>query len=168
MQDGVLHTADVLIDGKPVLRDRGLEWRRRVLRVRVAIEVPARIDERVHGVGFASRRLAALRAGHVYKFRHVRQRRSALDRDVHLVRQNHRKLLIGHGHNAIALAMNYRNGRAPVALAADPPVAQAERDRGFTEAFARGNFLKFLLGVGACQSVVLPGIHEHAVFGNER
>ena len=38
-----------------------------ILRVGVAVEVPARIDEGVHRVGLAPRRSAALRAGGVHK-----------------------------------------------------------------------------------------------------
>jgi hypothetical protein len=55
VQDGVLHAADVLIDGEPVGDLFGIEGRGGVLRIAVAIEVPAGIDEGVHGVGLAAR-----------------------------------------------------------------------------------------------------------------
>ena len=42
-----------------------------VVRVGVAIEVPGRIDERIHGVGLAPRRPAALRTRRVHEIRHA-------------------------------------------------------------------------------------------------
>ena len=128
VQNRVLHAADVLVDGKPVLRDRRIERRVVVLRVRIAIEVPARIDKRVHRVGLALRRPAALGAGRVHKLRHARQRRAALLRNLDLLRQQHRQLLVRHRNQPVLLAVNHGNRRAPVALPAHAPILQAKGD----------------------------------------
>ena len=76
MQDGVLDAADVLVDGEPVLRDLRVERSAVVVRVGVAIEIPGRIDERVHGVGFAARRAAALGTRRVDELGQAAERRS--------------------------------------------------------------------------------------------
>ena len=69
VQNRVLDAADVLVDRKPVRGFLFVEWRVVVVRIGVAIEIPGRVDERVHRVRFAPRRAAALRARGVHKFR---------------------------------------------------------------------------------------------------
>ena len=56
----VVDPADVLRDRQPVVDDEAVERRLVVVRVDVAEEVPRRVDERVHRVGVALRRAAAL------------------------------------------------------------------------------------------------------------
>ena len=48
--------------------------------------------------------------------------------EVDVVRQLHRQVLVRHRHDAAVLAMDHRDRAAPVALARDAPVAQAEID----------------------------------------
>ena len=67
MQDGMLDAADVLIDRQPVIDVFANECMLGVLRVDKSQEVPGRIDERVHGIGVSTGRLAACRAGGVHK-----------------------------------------------------------------------------------------------------
>src|ERR1700677_159447 len=67
VQDGVLYATDVLIDGEPVLRGFRIERSVVVVRVSVAVKIPGGIDERVHGIGFATRRAPALGASRVNK-----------------------------------------------------------------------------------------------------
>ena len=62
VQDRVLDAADVLVDRHPVVGDGRVERRLVVVRVRVAQEVPRRVDEGVHRVGLAPRGAAAARA----------------------------------------------------------------------------------------------------------
>ena len=62
VQDRVLDPADVLVHRQPVVDEVPAERRLVVLRIRVAQVVPGRVDERVHRVGLALRRAAALRA----------------------------------------------------------------------------------------------------------
>ena len=58
VQNGVFDAADVLIDGEPVI-DHGSCRTAVAGRLGIAIEIPGRIDEGVHGIGLAAR--AALR-----------------------------------------------------------------------------------------------------------
>ena len=77
VQDRVLDAAAVEVDRHPVRRRRRIERQLVVLRIAEAQEVPRRVDERVHRVGLAPRRPAALRTRHVDELRHLRQRRVA-------------------------------------------------------------------------------------------
>ncbi len=95
-----------------------------VVRIGVAIEIPGRIDERVHRVRLAPRRTAAFRASRVHEFRHARQRRLPLPGQRHILRQAHRQLIIRHRNNSILLAINHRNRRAPISLARNAPIFQ--------------------------------------------
>ena len=115
------------------------------------------------------RRSAALGAGDVHKLRHAAQRRSALLRDLDLLGQHHRQLIVGHRHQAVALAVNHGNGRAPVALAAHAPVLQAEGDRWPRRSRSRAAISwSFFCASVAAQPVELAGVDQHAVFGEKR
>ena len=107
-----------------------------VVRVDVAHLVPRRAHERVHRVGLAPRRLAADRAGRVQEALVIRQRRFAGRAELGVFRQQHRQVLLGHRHDAVGLAVDDRDRRAPVALARDQPVAQAVGDGAAAEAAA--------------------------------
>ncbi len=104
------------------------------LRAGVARVIPGRFDEGIHGVGFAPGLAAALRAGAFVEFRHLRQRRTRAVRH-HVLRQYHRQLFVRHRHVAASRAMDDGDRAAPVALARDAPVAQAELHFLFAQAF---------------------------------
>ena len=168
MQNGVLDSADVLVDGEPVLRLRRIKRSLHVLRVRVAIEVPTGINEGVHGVGFAFGWLAAFGAGDVDELRHAAQRRAALLGDFNLIGQHDGQLVVGNRHKAAALAVNDGDGRAPETLPAHAPVLEAEGDLGLAEGTACSSLLEEFLRASTTQAVVLAGVDEYAVFGTER
>ena len=63
VHDGVIDAADALVDGEPVVDERTIEGRLVVARIAVTQEVPGRVDERVHRVGFAPSFAAAARTG---------------------------------------------------------------------------------------------------------
>ena len=65
VQDRMLDAADILVDRQPLVDCPALGRRRRDPGIGEAGEIPGRIDEGVHGVGFAPRRAAALRTGHM-------------------------------------------------------------------------------------------------------
>src|SRR5690606_12992259 len=96
----------------------------RVVGAGVAHEVPARIDEGVHRVGFALGGLAALRAAHAEEVQALLERVAAAIGH-HIFGQHHGQVFFGHGHRAAAVAVDDGDGRAPVALARNAPVAQA-------------------------------------------
>ena len=123
VQDGVLDAADVLLHWHPVV-GASVDHGRGVVASAVAGVVPAAVDERVHGVGLALRRAAAGGAGAVEEVRAVAQRVAGAVRHA-VLGQHHRQLLIRHRHIAAARAVDDRDRAAPVALAADTPIAQA-------------------------------------------
>ncbi len=84
--------------------------------------------------------------------------------DLYLLGQEDGKLVIGHGHDAVFGTVKHWDGRAPVTLAADSPVLQAKRNRGFSEAVFLGKGSQLLLGLLAAQGVVVAGVDEQAVF----
>ena len=65
VEHGMLRSADVLVNRKEVVDDFGIEWLGFVPRAKIPVEVPSRVHECVHGVGFAPCRAAALRASRV-------------------------------------------------------------------------------------------------------
>ena len=130
----------------------------------IAVEVPGRIDKGVHGVGLAARRSSTARTGRVHERGNTAERGSVLLRDLDLLRQQDGELIIGHGHDAVFGTVEHGDGRAPVALAADSPVLQAKRNRGFSEAVLLGEGGQLLLRLLAAQGVVFAGVDQQAVF----
>ena len=128
VEDGVLDTADVLVDRHPL--GDGLVVERRVLVPRVAEpqEVPGRVDEGVHGVGLADRRTAAHRARRVQEALVVPERRLAGRQELDVVGRDDRQLVVGHRNGAVVGAVDDRDRAAPEPLPRQQPVAQAEVD----------------------------------------
>ena len=164
MQDGVLHPADVLVDFKPISDLGGVERHGAVVRIAVAVEVPGRIDEGVHGIGLAPGRAAALGTRHVDELRHVFERRTAGAGDLDAVRQQHRKLAFRNRHDAARRAVNDRNRSAPVALARDAPILDAVSDGRFAEAVPLGVGAHPAARFFAGQAGPLAGVFDNAVF----
>ena len=138
----MLHAANVLVHGEPVVghltvKGRGVDG------AGVAIEVPARIHKGVHGVALAPRGFAALGASNFVELLDAGERRAAGQRDLHVFRQKHRKLILRHRQHSAGVAVNERNRRAPVTLAADAPILETEGDGGLAEAvlFGEGGHL---------------------------
>ena len=127
VQDGVLDAADVLVEPPAPVGDALVDHGRGVVRAGVAHEVPGRLDEGVHGVGFAPGVAAALRAVALVELGHLRQRRAGAG-DLDVLGQHDRQLVVRHRHVAAGLAVDDRDRAAPVALARNAPVAQAELD----------------------------------------
>src|SRR5436853_5157880 len=84
MEDGMLHTANVLVDRKPVISRLGVERTILEMRIRIAIEIPGRIDKCVHGIGLTTCPPAALRTCGVYELGHAAERRSTLQCNIHV------------------------------------------------------------------------------------
>ncbi len=123
---GVLHTADVLVDAHPVLNRLLGERLFVVLGVAVTQIIPRRAHKGVHGVYLASCRLAALGARSGHKCGAGGKRRFAESRELHILRQHNRQILLGNRHRAAVVTVYNRNGRTPVSLTGDEPVAQLE------------------------------------------
>jgi hypothetical protein len=119
VQDGVLNTANVLIDRQPVagalVQHGGIAVGRTVAGV-----VPGGLEEGIEGI-----RLPGLAAAQLGESRHLLEGRTrTIDDDI--LRQPHRQVGLG-AHLAIR-PMDHRQGAAPVALPGDAPIAQAEID----------------------------------------
>ncbi len=165
VQNGVFDAADILVDRQPVVGGFGVDRLRAVAGVEVAQEVPAGVDERVHRVGLAPRRFAALRAGTVHERGGAFERRLAGRLELDVGRQQHRQFVVVDRNHAAAVAIDDRNRRAPVALAGNQPVAQAEVDGAFAEAFGLGVLNHCADGLAVIQAGEFAGVAADAVFG---
>ena len=130
----VLGPAGVLLHRHPVAGHAGLVGPAIVLRSAVAEHVPRRVHEGVHGVGFAAARTPAFRAHRVHEGLVDGQRRFAGGPELGVLGQKHGQVRFGHGLHAALFAINHWDGRAPVALTGNQPVAQAIGDRAVTPA----------------------------------
>ena len=125
MQDRVLDAADILVDRHHPVDDGTRGRRLLVPGIGEARKIPGRIHEGVHGVGFALRLAAAFRAGDVLPGRMMVERVAGLV-EGDILRQHHRQVLVRHRHHVAFRAMDHRDRAAPIALARNAPVAQAE------------------------------------------
>ena len=162
MQDGMLDTADILVNGHPVIHPFAVQ--RAVLEVGAAIaqEIPGRLDKGVHGVGFAPRRLAAQGTGAVDKGIQLGQRTAPFPAELHVHGKPHRQILFRDRHHAAAVAVDHRNGIAPVALTGDPPIAQAEIDRLLADPLLLQIIGDGLLGCIALQAVEAARVDQRS------
>ena len=163
VQDGMLHPADILAHRQPLRRHRRIE-RAIIGRAGEANEIPRRIGEGVERIGLATGRLAALRAIHMLP------RRVAIERvprhiEGHVFGQNHRQLLLRHRHDAADLAVDDRDRRAPVTLAAYPPIAQAILRHAFAPASGLGPRNHGGAGVVGAHAVEEARVHHAAGAG---
>ena len=125
MQDRVFDATDVLIDRQPVIGHRLVGGALLVPGIGEAGEIPGRIHEGVHGVRLAPGGLAAVGAGDVLPAGVVVQR-IAGHVQLHILRQLDGQRLFRRRNNIAGLAMDHGDRAAPVALARNAPIAQAE------------------------------------------
>ena len=130
MQNRVLDAANILVHRQPAIghsRNGG----------RVGVggsetrKIPGTVDKCVHGVGFAPRGTATLRAIYVLPGGVMVERIARLV-EGHVLGQHHRQVLLRHGKRAADLTVDHRNGAAPIALARNAPVTQAVIDLNLT------------------------------------
>ena len=132
---GMLDTASVDVYRHPVVVLSLIERPIVIIRAQVAQVIPGRAHESVHRVGFARGRAAAYRAFGVLPGRMEFQRTLAGRAPFNVIGQQHRQLVIGHGVPTVFFAIHHRDGRAPVTLTGDQPVAQAIVDGFLANAF---------------------------------
>src|SRR5690606_10831868 len=109
-------------------------------------------------------RSSATRTTRFDELGHLLERRTYAG-ELHVLRQYYRKLVLRHRKGAALVAIDDRDGRAPVALARDTPVAQpvvhaATAPAGLLEAF--GDCVERLAVIHA---VVFAGVHQYSVIG---
>src|SRR5579875_547041 len=129
----VLGAADILVYRQPAPHSFRAPGLLIVMWIGIAQEVPRRTDERIHRIRLACGRAATGRAGSMQKVWLIAQRRLAGGFKLDVFGQVDRQLLLRHRHHTILIAVDYRDRRAPVALAADQPVAQAIRHSSFAD-----------------------------------
>ena len=160
VQDRVLDAADVLVHRVPVVVAR-IDHRRRV-GARVAHVVPRRVDERVHRVGLALRRLAAL-AGRRVSTKSARFASGLpLPSGTQSSGSTTGRSFSGTGTSPQRGAVDDRDRRAPVALARDAPVAQAVRRLLLAQALGREVGGDRVDGGVVGEAVVLAGVDAAA------
>ena len=160
----MLDAADVVIDGHPTVGSLTGEGQLGVVRIGIAQVIPAGAGEGVHGIGLALGRATADRAGGLVEL--LALGKGFASAQVQVLGQRHRQLILGHGHDAAVLAVDGRDGVAPIALAADEPVAQTELDLATTTAHGLevGHDRSLALGVlAAAHAGVLAGLDERAL-----
>ena len=97
-------------------------------------------------------------------------RRVAIERvprhiEGHVFGQDHRQLLLRHRHDAADLAVDDRDRRAPITLAAHPPIAQAILRHAFAPAFGLGPRNHGGAGVVGAHAVEEARVHHAAGAG---
>ena len=130
MQDGVLDAADVLVHRIPVIVAR-VDHRLRA-GTGVTHVIPGRVDEGVHGVGLALGGARTLRTRGVDEIGPLGERVAGSVGHA-ILRQHDRQIGLGDGYVTAGQAVDDGDGRAPVPLAGDAPIAQPIRDALFPE-----------------------------------
>ena len=160
----MLDAADVVIDGHPTVGSLAGEGQLGVVRIGIAQVIPAGAGKGVHGIGLALGRAAADRAGSLVELLALGE--GLAGTQVQVLGQRHRQLILGHGHDAAVLAVDGRDGVAPIALTGNKPVAQTELDLTTTAAHGLevGHDRSLALGVLAtAHTGVLAGLDERAL-----
>ena len=160
----MLDATDVVIDGHPTVGSLAGEGQIGVVRIGIAQVIPAGAGEGVHGIGLALGRAAADRAGGLVELLALGE--GLAGSQVQVLGQRHRQLILGHGHDAAVLAVDGRDGVAPIALTGNEPVAQTELDLATTAAHGLevGHDRSLALGVlTAAHAGVLARLDERAL-----
>ena len=119
VQNGMFNAADVLVHGHPVIA--AFVSHRVCVVTNITREIPAGIDEGVHGVCLAARGFTALGAFAFIECSAFGQRvAAAIGHQV--FGQHHGQVGFRYGNIATGVAVNHGDGGAPIALTADQPV----------------------------------------------
>ena len=125
VQNGVFRAAGVLIHRQPLLEQLRVKGAVGVAGADVTEQIPGGIDKGIHRVRFPPGRAAAAGASHIAESGVFGQGRLAGRLELGILGQQYRQILFGNRHNAAGGAVDYGDGRSPVALAGNQPIAQA-------------------------------------------
>ena len=168
MTGDMFHAAVVPVDLTPVFELVHVGQCLVVVGVDVPQEVPGRTGPLGHGVRLSAGRAAALRAGAVDELGDLRQGRFTVRAGLEVLdlRQLQGKLVVGHVSHAALVAVDDRDGLAPVALAVEGPVFHLELDALLAEALLLEPGSHLLDGVFlVVETVEELGVHHLAVAG---
>ena len=159
----MLDTANILADRQPRLYFVRIKWFVAGLAGKTD-EVPAGVGECIQRVGFAARRFLTIGAFHMLPGR-VAIKRVARHVETDILWQDNRQLRTRHRQHAAELAVDNRNRRAPIALAADTPVTQAVLRLPLAPAFDLGFRDDGSLGVIDVHPIHPIAVHDQAGAG---
>ena len=114
---GMLCAADVYVYRQHLVHNLFIKRLLCIIAVRVPEIVPGRANKGIHGICIPFCGRPTHRAGRIHKALMFEQRRSAIRRKVHIIRQQHRQILFRHRHSAAVRAVDHGDGRAPIPLA---------------------------------------------------
>ena len=166
VQNSVLHTTNVHVDGTPLAHSLRVERSLVVVRGNVTQEVPGGIHEGVHGVRVTASLLATLRARNDSPLIGSGKRRLALRSQLltaQVIGQQHRQLILRNQNLATILTVNHGDGGAPETLAGQQPVTQTVNDLTLTGAGSLNQLNSLSERLGLRQAGQLTGVDEHAV-----
>ena len=116
VEHGVLCPAGVLVNGQPLPKQLRVERAVGILGTNVTKQVPGRVKEGVHCVGFPPGRTGAAGAGDVAELLIFGQGGFAGGLKLGILRQQHRQRRFRNRNYAAAAAVNHRNRSSPVSL----------------------------------------------------
>ncbi len=125
MQNRVLDSPAVKVHRHPVGGVNGIERQVGIPRIAKAQEVPGRVDKRVHRVGLTPRRSPTRGTRRPNELRHLREGRIASASECRHLGQRHRQLVERDPDDAVFVAIDDGDRRAPITLARDAPILQA-------------------------------------------
>ena len=168
VHDRVLGAARVEVDGEPLAHRLRGEGALGVVGVDVAHLVPARTHEGVERVRLAAGGGFAPGAVDVHPLLDLGQGRLARGLEVHVIGEDDGQVVLGHGNDAAGVAVNHGDGRAPVALARDEPVAQPVGDRALARPLRLGVGGDGADGLARRRAVEGAGVDHGAALGEGR
>ena len=130
------------------------------LRLGVAIEIPGRIDECVHGVGLAAGSATALRTLHVNELRHTSNGEPPARVMSTLPGNNTGRSFSGTGTMPSRRAVDHWDRRAPVALAEMPQSFRRKVTVALPKPFSSANFSHLTDRVLAGHAAIVAGVHQ--------
>ena len=125
MQNGMFHTADVLIHIHPVICLGFVKSFLLIFRITVSEEIPGRIQECIHGIHFSSCFFPASRADAFGKCLGSCQRRFSLAGKFNISRKKYRQIFLFFRYPSAVVTVNHRNRCSPVSLSGDQPVTKS-------------------------------------------
>ncbi len=160
MQNSMLYPTDVLVHSHPVI-SAGLTPRAGSLLGRSEPDiVPGGTDKGVHGISLPAGRTTTGRTGGIHKFRALSQGRLPKGFKLHIRGQNYRQLFVRNGNLTALVAIDYRNGSAPVTLAGNQPIPQAEINPLQADIIGLHVVPDFPDSLLIVQAIELAGVHQ--------
>src|SRR5512133_2063479 len=129
VHDGMFDATDILVYRHPVIDLGAVKGCLQQIRTAVAQEIPGRLHKGIHGIRLATGGNSADRTGYINKRIQPGQGTATFTGKFNIYRQCYREILFRNRYDTTDIAVDDRNGIAPIALPGDAPVAQTIVDR---------------------------------------